>query len=132
MKDIFYKKVGRKYVPVSEYDGSLMCAMPEGFHVIHVRPGCKSYRYKIDPADATVVAALGKLRDKLQEAAYKATAMSIDTQFQSDTKFMKAYNEFQKKINHLPIGTAYGHYKSRHEVVEEIMGVIEQELGVKK
>ena len=30
MKTIFYKKVGRKYVPVSEYDQTLMDALPKG------------------------------------------------------------------------------------------------------
>lgn len=57
MKQTFYKRVGRRYVPVSEYDSELIDALPPGDHLISVRPDSVSRRYKIDPALAPMIAA---------------------------------------------------------------------------
>ena len=57
MKKIFYEKVGRKYVPVSEYDSDLLDALPKGTHIIMSYPGGKSTRYNIDPNYAAMIAA---------------------------------------------------------------------------
>ncbi len=57
MKKIFYEKVGRRYVPVSEYDSTLIDALPKGSHMIQVYPGGKSTRYNIDPNYAAMIAA---------------------------------------------------------------------------
>jgi hypothetical protein len=57
MKQIFYKKIGRKYVPVSEYDNELLDSFPKGDHLVSVYPGGASRRYKIDPALAPMIAA---------------------------------------------------------------------------
>ena len=57
MKKTFYEKVGRRYIPVQEYDSTLMDAMPKGAHLIHVYPGGKLTRYNIDPNYAAMIAA---------------------------------------------------------------------------
>lgn len=57
MKKVFYEKVGRKYVPVSEYDNDLLDALPKGTHIIMSYPGGKSTRYNINPAYAPMIAA---------------------------------------------------------------------------
>ncbi len=56
-KTIFYKKEGRRYVPVYEYDPELLDAMPKGHHLVSVCPGGRSGRYNIDPAYAPLIAA---------------------------------------------------------------------------
>ena len=56
-KTIFYKKVGRRYVPVYEYDQTLMDALPKGSHLIQVYPGGQSTKYNVDPAYAPLIAA---------------------------------------------------------------------------
>lgn len=56
-KTIFYRKVGRRYVPASEYDLELMDSVPKGNHVIMCYPGGQSMRYNIDPALAPMIAA---------------------------------------------------------------------------
>ena len=53
----FYKKVGRKYVPVSEYDSELRDAYPYGSHLIHNQAGVQTTRYCVDPALAPMIAA---------------------------------------------------------------------------
>jgi hypothetical protein len=72
MKQIFYKKQGRRYVPVSEYDNEVMDAFPRGDHLVSVRPGCTSRRFQINPALAPMIAAGLYAEDaicrKIQEA----------------------------------------------------------------
>jgi hypothetical protein len=53
----FYKKVGKRYFPVSEYDSDLLSAYPEGTHLTICIPGKSSRRYYIEPAFAPMIAA---------------------------------------------------------------------------
>ena len=75
MKKIFYEKVGRRYVPVSEYDEYLMDALPRGNHMIMVYPGGQSTRYKVDPALAPMIAASRVAEDRMTEAVRRAGEM---------------------------------------------------------
>jgi hypothetical protein len=75
-KKIFYEKVGRRYVPVREYDSDIHYALPKGKHMIlHVSPGTTSYYHNIDPAFAPVLAAAKYGEDALSSAILKATEM---------------------------------------------------------
>jgi hypothetical protein len=72
MKTLFYKKQGRRYVPVSEYDNEYLDSFPKGDHLVSVYPGGGSRRYRIDPALAPMIAA-GRYAEeaitrKIQEA----------------------------------------------------------------
>lgn len=84
MSTIFYRKEGRKYIPVSEYDDELMSAFPHGSHLIvcHTGTGRKSIRYKIDPAYAPMIAAGNIAIDAIaqvitEELSYKPTTAPI-------------------------------------------------------
>lgn len=57
MKKIYYEKVGRKYVPVKEYDSDFLDSFSKGNHLVISHPGGKSARYNIDPAYAPMIAA---------------------------------------------------------------------------
>ena len=72
-REIFYRKVGRRYVPVYEYDSKLMDALPKGTHMICVYPGGKLTRYNVDPAYAPMIAAGRVAEDKISEVIRKAT-----------------------------------------------------------
>lgn len=72
MKTVFYKKVGRRYVPVSEYDQTLMDAFPKGSHLVVCYPGGQSTRYNIDPAYAPMLAAGRVVEDEISKALVKA------------------------------------------------------------
>lgn len=71
MKTTFYKKVGRKYVPVSEYDDELMMSFPKGTHIVMCYPGGQSTRYNIDPNYAAMIAAGRLAEDAVCEAIHK-------------------------------------------------------------
>jgi hypothetical protein len=73
MKKIFYKKEGRKYIPVSEYDSELYSAFTEGTHLVSVKPGVTSYMYKIDPAFAPMIAAGSYATDTIARAIVRAS-----------------------------------------------------------
>lgn len=57
MKKIFYEKVGRRYIPVYEYNSELLDAFSEGTHLVMCYPGGSSRRYNIDPDYAAMIAA---------------------------------------------------------------------------
>ena len=57
MKRVFYEKVGRRYVPVSEWNADHLGSMPKGTHIVMCYPGGQSTRFNIDPAFAPMIAA---------------------------------------------------------------------------
>lgn len=72
MKKIYYEKVGRKYVPVSEYDSEYLDSFPKGTHLVMVYPGGSSRRFKIDPAYAPMIAAGRVAEDAICSAMIKS------------------------------------------------------------
>jgi hypothetical protein len=75
MKKIYYEKVGRRYVPVSEYDNDLLDAFTKGTHLVQVYPGGASRRYNIDPAYAPMIAAGRVAEDAICRAISKASEL---------------------------------------------------------
>lgn len=56
--EVFYKKEGRKYVPVSYYDDTLLKALPEGATLVVVDGNATMWRKTVEPANLPVLAAL--------------------------------------------------------------------------
>jgi hypothetical protein len=75
MKKIYYERVGRKYVPVSEYDNDLLDSFTQGTHLVRVYPGGASRRYNIDPDYAPMIAAGRVAEDAICKAISKAAEM---------------------------------------------------------
>lgn len=73
MKEIFYKKVGRRYIPVSEYDNELLDSFPKGSHLVDVYPGGSSRRFNINPAYAPMIAAGRVAEDTISKALMRAS-----------------------------------------------------------
>lgn len=74
-KEIFYKKVGRKYVPVYEYDQTLLDGFPKGNHLVMCYPGGQSRRYNIEPNHAALIAAARVAEDAMCKAIREASEM---------------------------------------------------------
>jgi len=74
-KTIFYKKVGRRYIPVSEYDNELLDSFPKGNHLVSVYPGGSSRRFNIDPNYAAMIAAGRVAEDAISKAVQQASEM---------------------------------------------------------
>ena len=68
VKAVFYEKVGRKYVPVREYDSLLMESFSEGAHLVITYPGGRSTRYNVNPDHAGLIAASQVAEDAMTTA----------------------------------------------------------------
>jgi hypothetical protein len=74
-KKIYYEKVGRKYIPVAEYDKDFMDSFPKGNHLVMSYPGGSSRRFNIDPNYAAMIAAGRVAEDAISRAVVKASEM---------------------------------------------------------
>ena len=75
MKKIYYEKIGRKYVPIREYDNEFMDSFPKGNHLVMSYPGGSSRRYNIDPAYAAMIAASRVAEEAMIQAMHKASEL---------------------------------------------------------
>lgn len=77
MKTVYYKKVGRRYEPVSEYDSELLDSFTKGSHLVMVYPGGSSRSYNIDPALAPMIAAGRVAEDAISKAIMTAQELRL-------------------------------------------------------
>ena len=75
MKKIYYEKVGRKYVPVAEYDNEFLDSFEKGNHLVMCYPGGTSRRFHIDPNYAAMIAAGRVAEDAICKAISKASEL---------------------------------------------------------
>jgi hypothetical protein len=74
-KKLYYEKVGRRYVPVSEYDSNLLDSFTKGNHLVMCYPGGTSRRFNVDPALAPMIAAGRYAEDEICKALNRASEM---------------------------------------------------------
>jgi hypothetical protein len=74
-REVFYRKVGRKYVPISEYDSHFMDSIRTGTHLVSCIPGGRTTRYNIDPDYAAMIAAGQYAEDAISKAIMRAQEM---------------------------------------------------------
>jgi hypothetical protein len=72
---VYYEKVGRKYVPVAEYDSELIDSFSRGTHIVMCYPGGQSRRYNIDPNYAAMIAAGRVAEDEIARAIHMASEL---------------------------------------------------------
>lgn len=72
-KATFYRRQGRKYVPVTYYDSDLDNSWHEGVHLVIVEPNTTIRRFNIDPDFATTIAAASYARDAMASAVFEAS-----------------------------------------------------------
>jgi hypothetical protein len=72
---LLYKKVGRKYEPVAEYDSVYLDSFPKGNHLVMCYPGGQSRRFNIEPAHAPMIAAGRVAEDAICRAISKAAEL---------------------------------------------------------
>jgi hypothetical protein len=75
MKKVYYEKKGRRYVPVAEYDSTLLDSLPAGSHLITVTPNTISRRYHVNPEYAAMIAAGIVAAEKISKLLVEASAM---------------------------------------------------------
>ena len=80
VKKIYYEKVGRKYVPVAEYDSDLTDSFGKGIHLVICYPGGQSRRYNIDPDYASELRPATTPITPAQQRAWKKLAKEFGTE----------------------------------------------------
>lgn len=75
MKKVYYEKIGKKYVPVAEYDSDYLDSFPKGTHLVMVYPGGQSRRFNVDPNYAAMIAAGRVAEDAICKAIRKASEL---------------------------------------------------------
>jgi hypothetical protein len=109
MKKIYYEKVGRKYVPVAEYDNDFLDSFPKGNHLVMSYPGGTSRRFNINPNYAAMIAAGRVAEDAICDAIRKASEMRPQrTPITSGQKkaWEKLAKEFGDDLATLTLGSA--------------------------
>lgn len=74
-QEIFYRKVGRRYVPAQIYDEHVMHSFPQGTHLFVVDKGWHARRYDIRPNHAAILASALITENYLAQAIQKATEL---------------------------------------------------------
>jgi hypothetical protein len=112
MKKIYYEKIGRRYVPVAEYDNDLLDSFPKGSHLVLVYPGGQSRRFNVEPNHAAMIAAGRVAEDAICEAMRKASEMRPQRTTLTPGQ-IKAWNKLAKEFGDglatLSIGCARDH-----------------------
>jgi hypothetical protein len=89
MKKVFYKKVGRRYTPVSEYDNDYLDSFPKGTHLVMCYPGGQSRRFNIDPNYAALIAAARVAEDAISKVIMEKSALRVPEKHQPLTPEQK-------------------------------------------
>lgn len=79
MREIFYRKVGRRYEPVSAYDSNEADSFPQGSHLVVVDQGWSMRRFNIQPNRAALLAAALIMEDRLAKIIQEATELRPET-----------------------------------------------------
>jgi hypothetical protein len=125
---VFYKKEGRRYKPVYEYDQMLLDSFSKGTHLVEVYPGGSSRRYNIDPNHAALIAA-GRVAEEamckaIQEASEMRPRQTPITEGQR-AAWKKLAQEFGDELATLQISSARdiaeAGLKALQEEAEELM-----------
>lgn len=125
MTTIFYKKIGKKYIPVSEYDNNFFDSLVYGDHLLSVYPGGSSRR-KIDPAFAPMIAAGRHSREAISHAIMGASKLRP-----AHTPLTPEQKEAWEKLNEL-LGESshYLQYSSVHDIAGEAVDAMINEASV--
>lgn len=123
MKKIFYEKVGRRYVPVAEYDNEYLDSFPKGTHLVMCYPGGQSRRFNIDPDYAGLIAASRVAEDAISQAVVKASEMRPRTRPLTE-KQKKAWDNLAKAMGNERF---YVEIPSAREVAEAGVKALQEE-----
>ena len=134
-KKIYYEKVGRKYVPVAEYDSDLVDSFHKGTHLLMVYPGGQSRRFNIDPNYAALIAAGRVAEDAVCEQIRKQAEMKpMRTPITPGQKkaWEKLAKEFGDELCPLSHGSARDLAEAAVKALQKEADVLYSNTAVKK
>lgn len=124
---IFYKKEGKRYVPVAEYNREFSDSFVKGSHLVVCRPGSISRRYDVDPDFAAMMAAGLVAEDAISKKIVEATDLRLSSEARKKPLTpgqRKAWDnlikEFGEEANQLE-------WPSAREAAQEAVKVMQEE-----
>jgi hypothetical protein len=121
---VFYKKQGRRYIPISEYSTDFIDAFPYGSHLVTVIPGVLHSRaYKIDPAFAPMIAAGRYAKQEMTNALLEAARAQPQEQPLTQ-KQLAAWDNF---LNECGGRRSYISYPSANDIIEAGLRAMQHE-----
>ncbi len=118
-----YKKIGRRYKPVAEYEE--WDSYPEGAHLVICRPGSTLRRFRIDPDRASLLAAAEPIRDQIKALIVEKHRMRPH-KTPITMEQAAAWRRFQRAMG----GDAYCvEYASVVEIADAVVDLILKEVG---
>ncbi len=128
MKKIYYEKVGRKYVPVSEYDSDLLDSFRHGNHLVMSYPGGQSRAYNIDPNYAALIAAGRVAQQPMHQAINDAAKMKYD-QYDNVVLTNEQFEVWNRFVEVMGERGRYVYYNSVHDIAEAGIKALEEEAA---
>jgi len=122
-KKIYYEKVGRRYVPVAEYDNDYLDSFPKGNHLVMCYPGGSSRRFNIEPNYAAMIAAGRVAEDVISKAVVQASEMRPHRKPITE-KQQKAWKALSKSFDD---DRYYIELPSAREIAEEGVKAMQEE-----
>lgn len=129
MKKIFYEKIGRKYVPVREYDNDYMDSFPRGAHLIICQPGSTSRKFNIDPNYAALIAAGHVAEDALAKALVKAGELRMQRTDREQKMTPEQKAAWENLVKEFGDSAKQLEWPSAREVAEEGMKTLQKEAN---
>jgi len=129
-KKIFYEKVGRRYVPVSEYDSEYLDSFPKGNHLVMVYPGGSSRRFNIEPATAPMLAAGRVAEDALASALVKAGELRMQRKSRTTPLTPGQKAAWEKLVEEFGDSAKQLEWPSAREVAEEGVKALQKEADM--
>jgi len=115
-KTIFYKKVGRRYQPVAEFDNEYMDSFPKGNHLVMCYPGGQSRRFNIDPAYAPLIAAGRVAEDAISKHIMEVSSLRVpDKEKPLTDEQRNAWQAFSKAMGKEVYALEYCSYREAAE-----------------
>lgn len=120
METIYYKKVGKRYLPVKSYDYEVSKAFPQGAHLVLVNKNWTHTVRNIDPEFAAICAASVSMADSLVKILSDASKMRITKELTPAQ--VNAWRNLEKHLGE----TAYLEYPSLVEVADKFLDELEE------
>lgn len=117
MKTVFYRKNGRKYEPVSEYDSDLIDSFRKGTHLVMSYPGGQSRAFNIEPAFAPMIAAGRYAQEAMHKAIHDAAKMHRD-EYEGLILTEEQHAAWMKFVEVMGERGRYIKFKSVHDIAE--------------
>lgn len=92
-----YKKEGRKYIEVSEYDDEFMDSFPYGTHMVELKPGSTLRRFNVEPDLLPLLAAAAFCKEEMTEAIYVASKARPEKK-QLTAEQQRSWKQFEKTM----------------------------------